>query len=460
MKDENSTGDAWRQKARAVATKINAAWWLEKLGAPLVVTALIGSCLILMARREMAEFPWLPTAFVGSALLLGMGLMAWWLARRNFETEQGALVRIEASMRLRNSLSAAREGVTPWPAVPSRVDDGTRWRWTSLLIPILAAALFLTGSILLPVSARTDPNAEAQQQPQAWSDMEADLAALAEDNTVQEEYLEKMEERIEELRKQNEDEWFSHSSLEATDALQKMHGSELESLERNLRKAERSLEALQKHGGKMGDGARNRLLNEFDQAMQQMNEGMMKPNQALLDQLQQLDPKNLGQLNQEQLDQLRENMKRHAQNCQDCQGNGAGGGQGGGAGGGEEDWLEDLLNDGEDPGQGQAGGDQNQPGEGPGSGGVNRGPGSAPGVLGQLRPETQSGDLEGLESRDLSNTLPGDLLQLADGEHDVDTTEVGIREGGAVENEGEGGDRIWKDSLLPSEKKALKEFFK
>ncbi|NIP94817.1 MAG: hypothetical protein GWO24_15765, partial [Akkermansiaceae bacterium] len=277
---------------------------------------------------------------------------------------------------------------------------------------------------------------------------------------VQEQYLEELEQRLDELRGQEEEQWFSHSSLEATDALKKMHGAELESLERGLRKAERALNALQKHQGKMGEAARQRLLNEFEQALQGMNEGRMKPNQDLLDQLNQLDPKNLGQLDQEQLDQLRENMQKHARNCQNCQGGGQGQGQGqaGGGQGQDQDWLDELLEEGEN-GPGNQNGPQ-PPGEGAGKGGLDRGPGTAPGVLGRIGGDVNAGNLEGLEAKDLSRTLPGDLLKLADGEHDVDQSRVGIRAGGAIGDDGKGGDRVWKDSLLPAEKKTLKQFFK
>ena len=70
------------------------------------------------------------------------------------------------------------------------------------------------------------------------------------------------------------------------------------------------------------------------------------------------------------------------------------------------------------------------------------------------------GDLEGLKSEDLSKSLPGDLLELKDSKHDVDKSKVGLRAGGNVDNESEGGSRVWKESLLPSEKRALKNFFK
>ena len=457
MSEEPSTKSKWRDLAGSVSGKINTAWWLEKLGVPLVVCALGLSCFILLARREMDVFPWMETALGGGAILLAIAALAWALAKRHFETSEQAMVRIEASMKLRNSLSAAREGVAPWPEVPAKVDDGTNWYWPRLITPLLASALFITGACLLPVSAKTDPNAGPAQQPQAWKDLEADIETLEEEDTVQEQYLEELEERLEELRNQPEQDWFSHSSLEATDALKKAHGQEVENLERNLRKAERALNALQKHGNKMGEGPRDRLMNEFEDALQQMGNGAAQPNKELLEKLQQLDPENLGNLNQEQLDQLRENMKKHAGQCEQCAGNGQGQGQGQGQG--EGDWLDDMLNEGEGQNQGQ-GNQPGQPGNGPGNGGINRGPGTAPGVLGHLRDKVETGDMKGLESRDLSRTLPGDLLDLQDGEHDIEKTEIGIREGGGVGNEGEGGDRVWKDALLPEEKKALKQFFK
>ncbi|NNM29863.1 MAG: hypothetical protein HKO57_10090, partial [Akkermansiaceae bacterium] len=306
----------WQGRARKVAGKVNLAWWLEKLGVPLLITALVASCLILLARRELEQFPVAEAVITGGVLLLSMLGIAWLVARRHFESPDDAMVRIEASMKLRNSLTAARHGVTPWPEMPERIDDGTRWHWPRLLSPVLAAALFLAASVFLPVSAKSDPNAGPLDEPQAWKDIEADIETLSEEDTVQEQYLDELEERLEELRKQKEEEWFSHSSLEATDALQKAHGAEVENLERNLRNAERALNALQKHGPNMAEGARQRLLNEFENAVRGMENGAMKPNQALLEQLRELDPEALNNLNPEQMEQLRDAMKDAAGKCQ------------------------------------------------------------------------------------------------------------------------------------------------
>ncbi|MDA0768045.1 MAG: hypothetical protein O3A92_14645 [Verrucomicrobia bacterium] len=453
MSEKESQKPAWQRLAQGVAGKINTAWWLEKLSVPLVVAALTISCGILIARRELPGIPWLEVSLWGGAILLAMAGLAWLLAKRHFETPERAMVRIEATMKLRNSLSAAQAGVTPWPEAPTKVDDGTNWNWPRLITPLLASAIFIAGSILLPVSARTTGDQPGSDEPQAWKDLEADIETLAEDKTVQEEYLEELEKRIEELRRQDEDDWFDHSSLEATDALKKAHGAEVENLERNLRTAERALNSLQKNAGQLGEGQKQRLLDEFDDALNKMNNGAMKPNKELLDQLGDLDPKNLGNLNQEQLDQLRENMRKAAEKMQGQ------GGQGQGGDNGEKDWLDEMLEENPNPGDGDGDGD-GQPGEGPGNGGVDRGPGTAPGVLGRLGGDTEVGKMEGLESKDLSKTLPGDLLAVIDGEHEVERENIGIREGGNIDDAGKGGDRIWRDSLLPEEKKALKEFFK
>ena len=147
---------------------------------------------------------------------------------------------------------------------------------------------------------------------------------------------------------------------------------------------------------------------------------------------------------------VRESMRQSAKNCAQCQGgNGKSLSQDGEA---SPNSLDDLLNEGSDI-------SQLQESEG-GKGGIGRGPGSAPGLLGQVSPEVNSGTLEGLESGDLSKSLPGDLLELEDSRHNVDKTQVGLRAGGNVDNESEGGSRVWRESLLPSEKSALKDFFK
>jgi len=103
-------------------------------------------------------------------------------------------------------------------------------------------------------------------------------------------------------------------------------------------------------------------------------------------------------------------------------------------------------------------GEDGEGGQG-GRGGINRGPGHAPRPLGKTHKDTGAGKYEGLKSDDLRNALPGDLLETSDDQHDVDQSKVGPTAGGTTTGKGKGGERVWKNSLLPNEKKALKKFF-
>lgn len=440
--------DTWTRRAVAVARKINLAWWLETLSVPLVVIGITGACTLLLVRREAPSTPSWQLAAAATGTVLLAAAIAWAVARRRFEKPEQSLVRIEAAMHLRNALSAARAGVAPWPALPQRVDAGIDWHWCRVLVPPLAALAFLAAGLLIPISARPTADEGRPDQPLAWENLEADLARLDQEEVIDETYLEEMRKKLEELRAQEEEDWFSHSSLEATDTLKKEHGASVEKLERELGRASQALGNLERNAGGMPAAEKERLLNQFDQALQGLRNGALKPNPQLLEQLQQLDPGQLGQIDPAQLQQLKQNLQKAAQACKECQG---GGNNGGGQG---NEWLDELL-DGQ--GQGDQPGDPN--GNGPGKGGVTRGPGHAPGVLGQEGERIDTGDLTGLESKDFSRALPGDLLQLQDGEHEVDKSPVGPRAGGQTGATGDGGDRVWKDALEPDEQRALKRFF-
>ncbi len=441
----DSARHSWTRHTRRIARKVNLGWWLETLSTPLVIAGLAGACALLLLRRQMPEATPLTLGAATAGAVLLIAVVAWLIARRRFETPEQSMVRIEASMKLRNGLSAARAGVAPWPEAPAKVDAGIDWRWQRVLVPPLAALGFLGAGLFLPVSTGAAAQT-GRDEPLSWQKIEADLERLAQEDVIDETYIEETRKRLEELRKQEEEEWFSHSSLEATDSLKKQHASEIQRLERELGRADQALGQLQKNAGGMPQAEKERLLNQFDQALQGLQNGALKPNPQLLEQLKQLDPNNLGQLNPEQLQQLRENLQKGGKACKDCQGGGDG-----------DDWLDELLDGNGQDGNGQDGNDRE--GEGPGKGDANRGPGHSPGVLGKEGPKVDTGDLTGLEAKDLSRALPGDLLQLQDGEHEVDRTATGPQAGGGVDATGAGGDRVWRDSLDPSEQKALKRFF-
>jgi hypothetical protein len=438
----DSHREHWLNQAAKTARRLNTAWWLETLAAPLVIVSTLGACALLLIRRNGPPVDWI---WLAGGIALGLAFVAticWLIARRKFESRDQALVRLEASMLLRNALSAAKAGVTPWPAPIEPCHAGVRWNWPRLAVPTLGALLLLLAGLFLPVSKPASHQA-SPDEPLAWKSLESSLDALAKDAVVDEQYLEETRKKLDEMRAQPEEEWFSHTSLEATDSLKKSHQGEIERMERELGRADKAMGDLQtaKAGGPVEQA---RLANEFDRALQGLQNGAMKPNPELLKQLQAFDAKNLGKLSPEQMQQLREGMKKACQSmqgqCQNCGGN-------------EGDWADQLL-------AGESGESGfGKEGEGAGKGGVDRGPGHSPGVLGKEGEKTETGALTGLEAKDLSRATPGDLLELQDGEHQIDQTATGPKAGGDTDATGQGGDRVWKDSLDPAEQRAMKRFF-
>ncbi len=455
MSKETGTQQLWIAQGRRVARKVNFAWWMQGFSAPLLLTGLLGTAAILLMRRHDALRPlWHYQSALATVLVIA-ALVTWWLMRRRFESPEQALVRIEASMRLRSALSAAQAGVAPWPALPAEIHAGLGWHWQRVVLAPLAALLLLTASFLIPIQ-KANASQQVPDEPQAWASTEAELNKLEEEKIVDEEYIEEVRKKIEDLRAEDPQDWFSHSSLEATDNMRKEHKTERQKLERAMNQAAKALETLQKNP-QMSEPEKARLANEFDQAVESMKNGAMKPNPGLMEKLNGLNPEKLGQLTPEQMQQLKQNMQQNAEKLQ-SPGEGEGEGEG-------EDWTDELLADGTHPsdkqgqGNGQGEGEGQEGGDKPGKGGVSRGPGHDPNLLGKASKELNTGKDQALQSRDLSKALPGDLLELQDGKHDIDTSANKVSGGGDVSDTGKGGDRVWKESLDPNEQKALKKFF-
>ncbi|MGK0189236.1 MAG: hypothetical protein ACI9R3_005053 [Verrucomicrobiales bacterium] len=102
-----------------------------------------------------------------------------------------------------------------------------------------------------------------------------------------------------------------------------------------------------------------------------------------------------------------------------------------------------------------------KPGEGtPGTGAANRGPGTAPVNLSKAEADLGSRNLRGVTNDDMSRIQPGDLLGVGQGEHGNDETRAVPTNAGEVQSDGRGGAAVWRESLLPEEKKVLKKYFK
>ena len=127
-----------------------------------------------------------------------------------------------------------------------QIDAGLTWQWPRLLVPPLGALALLATGMLIPILARNLHPQTAPEQPQAWKQLAAELDQLTQEEVVDEKYLEDTRKKLEELKSQEEEQWFSHSSLEATDSLKKSHRAEAERLEHELDRAEKALANFEK----------------------------------------------------------------------------------------------------------------------------------------------------------------------------------------------------------------------
>ncbi|MBG7609125.1 MAG: hypothetical protein IZT59_14015 [Verrucomicrobia bacterium] len=447
MSLEQSNKAFWKDRAKALSRRINFGWFLQTVAGPLLVAAALGAIATLVVRREFPQFSIIEISVALGIVLLLVGVVSFVISARRFENPDQSLVRIEAGSGLNTALSAAQAGVSPWPKQTDDLPESLNWHLPKTLAPPIGALVLLALGLLIPISAKIRDTPAPSSQPQAWSQLDSQLEQLADDAMVDEEYIEEMEKRLEQLRSQEEEDWFSHASLEATDSLKETQESNMEKLERDLSDAASALDALTENTEGKTTEQKQKLTEEFEDALKGLQNGAMKPNPGLLDEISKIDPENLGKLTPEQLSHLKENMEKLQESLDSA-------GQRNGEG---DDWSEQLLGDGEDDGEGEGNG-PGEDGEGTGSGGIQRGPGHDPNVLRDEKDALDIGDLTALEAKDLSRAIPGDLLQLQDGKHTVDeTTSKSTKGGGAAK--GKGGDRVWKDSLSPSEQRVLKKYF-
>ncbi|MEN3942111.1 hypothetical protein WJU23_12515 [Prosthecobacter sp. SYSU 5D2] len=442
MKDQAALSAAWLSLAKRTAWKVSLAWWLERLKPWVIAGSVAAFAGILLLRRGGADVSF-ETVWPWMAGTLGLtGLMVYFLARPKFILPEQALVRLEARLKLYNALSVALAGHGAWPELPPMAEDGWRWRWSQISLPWLTVAGCMALALWLPLTPEANATLPTME-PQAWEQMEEWLEKLEEEKLITEEEKEQQAAKIAELRDQPPETWFSHDSLHASDTLKEQMQRDMAKMAQNLKTMERSLNALQNYSDQFSQVAKEQLLKDLDEALKGLQASGLELNPELLKELAQMDPKNLQSLSKEQLDQMREALKKGAGACQGmCQNPGFLG-----DGEGEDDALAMMLGEMERQGQ-------------PGQGDITRGPGTAPLTLSKEENDFGTSKYEGVTNSDLSKAQLGTMLELQDGKHEVDRTYQGAGMAGDAAHQGTGGEQVWRETLTPEEKAVLKRVFK
>ena len=304
----------WRGKAKRLANQVNCGWFIQRWVTIAVPSFTLGAAGILLARYQGWEPSHTVLLSAGGGALLATLLGAWWWARKHFLQAADAMVRLEAKLGLNSTLSAAAEGICGWPdpdPAPSPELADYQWRWARVLLPGALAAACLAAALLVPIGS-SNALATTTQEPAAWGQMEDWLETLEEEEIVEPDSAEEIREQIDSLRDRPEGEWFSHHSLEAGDSLQEALQNSIQQLAQGLSMAEQALGQLPSPGAAASEGMREKLAEQYAEAMEQLASNPLALNSKLMEQLSQLDPSQLKPLSKEQMDELRERLRKSA----------------------------------------------------------------------------------------------------------------------------------------------------
>jgi hypothetical protein len=423
-----SDRDFWLGAARRLALRRNVASWSDAFVSSvpgLTVTA----ALVLLTLRLMGlpgpelRLFWFSLAGV---LALAAVVCAAIAGRRPF-TFAESLARLDEVGQLHNRLISAHAGIGEWPGRKPGIRDSVQWNWTRLSVPVLIGGLLLGAASLVELPKVTF-SARPTEEPIAWTQIESWLKTLEQAKVLDQPSLDKLKEQVDDLRRQPEQDWYSQSSLEAGDALQEQTGQSLRELEENLEKsAELMTQALQ--AGEMPASQLQSLSTSLKDVAQGMLSGNLPLNKELAGKLRDFDPSSLKSMSLEQMRALQQRLNDGAKVCSECVG--------------------------PHPAEGGTATKEEVP-SGPPWGG-----GPAPLGLDDQAENLHTKRLEGASNEDPSRAVPGEVIAIAKGRHNVDkTTQAGVVEGGAISSAGEGGDAVWRDSLTPDERQVLQKYFK
>jgi hypothetical protein len=430
----------WKNRAGAVARRVNLGWWLDRFNRLLVVGLVLFAVSILILRSYGSQLMNGHLPEIALAALVGLAvIVALIISRRKFIDREEGLVRLDDRLALCNRLVTAESGVGKWPTISNseQVDAAPRWAWPMVLLPSFLAMVIVAVAWFVPLPEAKADEPLVVNEPEPWEQMEEWIDTLDEEELIDPESLREVEERLEELRDQPEEEWFSHASMEATDTLKETLGRDLKEMANDMETLERDLEALRSFSTEMSEEGKEMLMREMEEAMKGLQANGLEMNEKLAKQLGNIDPSKLGQesmknLSPEQLKQLQKQLGE----CSQCLGS-----------------LEGLPSS--EPGQKLG----NKSGQQPGNGGISRGRGDAPLYFGDEE-DLKTNQIEGVTNEDRSRAAMGDLLALGETEHDDEENNAKTSQGGAVASQGKGGEAVWRESLLPNEKAVLKRYFK
>jgi len=337
----------------------------------------------------------------------------------------------------------------------TKKDADLRWNWKESLLPIVASFLLLGSAALVPIPDSMRKIAAGRlEKPSAIQQMEAWIEELKKSEQLDQEKISALEKQAQDLLRKDSEKWFNQSNLEAADSLRDQMAQAIRELQRDVELAAQVASTLAESGQtELSQGRSKELSQQLDEAMKGMEMGKLGLSQEMMQSLSGMDPSKMQQktLSPEQMQQMRENLKKSASACKSCSGLSEV----------VDEALKEGLRQAKESGSGQKEGEGEGEGEGAGQGGVQRGRGDAPLSMKEQESKVAGGKAEAISNPDMNRATPGDAMGVSSGKHQSDVNDFSTGSAaGDVAQPGVGGEAVWRDNLVPEERAVLRRYFK
>lgn len=431
-KPETHAPDFWTRKANALRFLVNSGWWWTSwvkgmLGGAVPVA--VGLLTLRVMERPVGGLWFL--YFLWSVV---WGVWSLRAARVHLLTLPSALSRIDVSLGHHHRLVSALDGVGPWPEPPPRVRLPLRWEARVAAIPPLVVALLLVTAARVPLRPAEEQEEIVRQEPAAWTEIETFIEEVRREELISEEALEVLERELSALRDKPREEWYRQGSLETTDQLRSEVEREARALMNNLQQMAALIETAAAQRDQLSPDLQDRMNEAFQELLREVGASPLSLTPEMLAQLQEMDLSQIEQLSAEDLQTLEEKLSGACELLGMCM-------VSAGMNPGDEEGMAMLA--------AMLDGASGLPGDTESA--------QTPLRLGDAHPRADPGQSLALEHPDMARAALGDMLGIAEGEHEVDPLRA-AGPGGGFAPGGE-GEAVWQDDILPTEEAFLQNYF-
>lgn len=414
----------WRKTIKRLRVLVNAGWMWWMFSRWMVAVAAV--CGLLWWLLRLQSQPGAPVWILGGLSLAASVAGSWMWAERRWMSLEQACARLDSGWGLGNRLVSALQGVGDWPEVPRDRALPLRWRLETSAIPLALSLAFLGLAVFLPLPPpQPVPDFKRSELPE-WRDMQSLTEEMREEEWVEEEAVRSIEEELNRLREKPMEDWYTPSSLEATDQLRTRLRQDAERLTKGMEQTSSLLALADQGRSLLNDSQKQQMQEMFQQLREQMAEGGLPMNPELLQQLRGMDLSQMQGIDSQQLQQLEQQLTERSQAMQEALR----------AAGLLTDEADILM-----------------------PGGVGEDGETAPLTLEDFANAAEVAVPVALNPGDLTDSTIGDLVELRQAEHEEDREAVPTR-AGALSSGGGSGEVVWDQDVLPEEEKVLKLFFK